>query len=97
LWSAASSGRFDARRAAQNIMHQVQEIAIEVDGFADNFRRVWIAQTGDEGHTYERLCGRRLGVDQLEPRSREVYERSSRIDAPTTWARSTGCAATRGG
>ena len=25
--------------------------------------KVWIAQTGDEVHTYERLCGRRLDVD----------------------------------
>jgi nitroreductase len=57
----------------------------------------WIAQTGDEVHTYERLCGRKLDVDQLELLSREVYELSSQINAPTTWARSTGCAATRGG
>jgi hypothetical protein len=67
------------------------------EGYAHNFIKVWIAQTGDEGHTYERLCGGRLGVDQFEPPSREVYELSSRINAAATWARSTGCAATRGG
>ena len=43
-------------------------------GHADNFIKVWIAQTGDEVHTYERLCGRQLDVDQLEPLSREMYE-----------------------
>jgi hypothetical protein len=39
-----------------------------VEEGCDNFIKVWIAQTGDEVHTYERL-----------------------------WARSIGCAATRGG
>jgi hypothetical protein len=74
---------------------QVQEVAIEVEeGYADNFIKVWIAQTGDEVHTYERRCGRKLDVDQL---SREMHELSSQINAPTTWARATGCAATRGG
>jgi hypothetical protein len=67
------------------------------EGYAHNFIKVWIAQTGDEGHTYERLCGSRLDIDQLEPPSREVYELSSQINAPTTWACSTGCAAIRGG
>jgi hypothetical protein len=82
-------------RCSSSLGHQVQEIAIEVEaGHADNFIKVWIAQTGDEVHTYERLCGRKLDVDQL---SREMYELSSQINAPTTWARSIGCAATRGG
>jgi hypothetical protein len=39
-----------------------------VEEGCDDFIKVWIAQTGDEVHTYERL-----------------------------WARSIGCAATRGG
>jgi hypothetical protein len=63
-------------------------------GCADNFIKVWIAQTGDEVHTYERLCGRKLDVDQL---SREMHELSSQSKAPTSWARATGRAATRGG
>jgi hypothetical protein len=87
-----------ARPPPESLGQQVQEVAIEVEeGYADNFITVWIAQTGDEVHTYERLCGRKLDVDQLEPLSREMYELSSQINAPTTWARSTGCAATRGG
>jgi hypothetical protein len=65
-----------------------------VEEGCDNFIKVWIAQTGEEVHAYERLCGRKLDVDQL---SREMYELSSQIKAPTTWARSIGCAATRGG
>jgi hypothetical protein len=86
------------RLAAESLGQPVQEVAIEVEeGYADNFIKVWIAQTGDEVQTYERLCGRKLDVDQLEPLSREMYELSSQINAPTTWARSTGCAATRGG
>jgi hypothetical protein len=88
----------EAASLLESLGQQVQEIAIEVEeGYADNFIKVWIAQTGDEVHTYERLCGRQLDVDQLEPLSREMYELSSQINAPTTWARSTGCAATRGG
>jgi hypothetical protein len=55
-------------RCSSSLGHQVQEIAIEVEEGCDNFIKVWIAQTGDEVHTYERL-----------------------------WARSIGCAATRGG
>jgi hypothetical protein len=66
-------------------------------GYADNLIKVWIAQTGDEATRTSGLCGRKLDVDQLEPLSREMYELSSQINAPTTWARSTGCAATRGG
>jgi len=88
----------EAASLLESLGQQVQEVAIEVEeGYADNFIQVWIAQTGDEVHTYERLCGRKLDVDQLEPLSREMYELSSQINAPTTWARSTGCAATRGG
>ena len=89
----------EAASLLESLGQQVQEIAIEVEeGYADNFIKVWIAQTGDEVHTCERLCGRKLDVDQqLEPLSRDMYELSSQINAPTTWARSTGCAATRGG
>jgi Asp-tRNA(Asn)/Glu-tRNA(Gln) amidotransferase A subunit family amidase len=57
------SGSAEAVREAASLLeslgHQVQEIAIQVEeGYADNFIKVWIAQTGDEVHTYERLCGR---------------------------------------
>jgi hypothetical protein len=48
-----------------------------VEGGCDNFIKVWIAQAGDEVHTYERLCGRKLDVDQL---SREMHEPWSKIN-----------------
>ncbi len=43
-------------------------------------------QTSDQVHRYERLRGRKLEVDRLDPLSREMYELSSQINAPTAWA-----------
>jgi hypothetical protein len=78
--------------------HQVQEIATEVEeGSVDNFITVWIARTGDEVTRTSGSAGASSTSTSSSRSAGEMYALSSQINAPTTWARLTGCAATRGG
>jgi hypothetical protein len=53
--------------------HQVQEIAIEVEeGYADNFIKVWIAQTGDEVTRTSGSGRARLAAPLLAAADRDV-------------------------
>lgn len=74
------------RLAARVARAAVQESAIEVEQRSPTTSQGLIVQTSDQAHSYERLRGRKPEVDRLDPLSREMYELSSQINAPTAWA-----------
>jgi amidase len=73
----------EAAELLQALGHDVEERGYDWDGnaYVENFVKVWMAVTGDEIHDYERLLGRPIDRDQLEPLTRQMLDLSGTVSA----------------
>jgi amidase len=73
----------EAAELLESLGHQVEEHSYDWDGdaYVENFVKVWMGVTGDEIHDYERLLGRPIDRDQLEPLTRAMLELAQTVSA----------------
>ena len=72
----------EAAELLESLGHQVQETEIEADpGYVENFVKVWIGGTQDEIHSWNRITGREMDIERLEPLARQMYDISADLSA----------------
>ena len=72
----------EAAELLDSLGHHVQETEIEADpGYVENFVKVWIGGTQDEINSWNRIIGREIDIERLEPLTRQMYDMSAELSA----------------
>ena len=73
----------EAIELLESLGHEVEEASFDIDGdaYVEHFVKVWMAVTGEEIRDYEKMFGRAIDPDELEPLTRQMQEVANQVSA----------------
>jgi amidase len=73
----------EAIELLESLGHEVEEASFDVDGdaYVEHFVKVWTAVTGEEIRDYEKMFGRAINPDELEPLTRQMVDVANQVSA----------------